>query len=62
MELWEQLLLGALGVGVFFLFRPGIKSAMEESNNVENKDWQSVLVPIGLVVGFVLLLILLARG
>ena len=62
MELWEQLLLGALGLGIFFLFRPGIKAAMEQSQQAENKDWKGVLLPIGLVVGFVVLLIMLARG
>lgn len=62
MELWEQLLVGALGLGVFFLFRPGIKAAMEQSRQAENKDWKGALVPIGLVVAFVILLILLARG
>ena len=62
MELWEQLLLGALGLGIFFLFRPGIKAAMEQSQQAENKDWKGVLMPIGLVVAFVILLIMLARG
>lgn len=62
MELWEQLLLGALGLGIFFLFRPGIKRAMEQSRQAENKDWKGALFPIGLVVAFVVLLIILARG
>ena len=62
MELWEQILLGLLGLGVFFLFRPGIKVAMKQSQEAENKDWQGVLFPIGLVVLFVLVLIMLARG
>jgi hypothetical protein len=62
MELWEQLLLGALGLGLVFLFRPGIKQALEESKNAENPDWKGALVPIGMVVGFVILMILLARG
>jgi hypothetical protein len=62
MELWEQLLLGALGLGIFFLFRPGIKAAMEQSREAENKDWKGLLMPIGLVVAFVILLIMLARG
>lgn len=62
MEVWEQLLLGALGLGVFFLFRPGIKAAMQQSQQAESKDWKGLLFPIGLVVGFVVLLILMARG
>lgn len=62
MELWEQLLLGAIGVGIFFLFRPGIKAAMQQSREAENKDWQGALLPIGLVVLFVIVLIMLARG
>ena len=62
MEVWEQLLLGAIGLGVFFLFRPGIKAAMQKSQEAENKDWQGVLFPIGLVVLFVIVLIMLARN
>lgn len=62
MEIWEQLLLGALALGVFFLFRPGISKAMEQSRQAENKDWQGALLPIGLVVLFVIVLIMLARG
>jgi hypothetical protein len=62
MEVWEQLLLGAIGLGVFFLFRPGISQAMEKSRQAENKDWQGVLFPVGLVVLFVIVLIMLARG
>jgi len=62
MEIWEQILLAALGLGIFFLFRPGIKSAMEQSAQAENKDWKGALVPIGMVVGFVVILIMLARG
>ena len=62
MELWEQLLLGALGLGIFFLFRPGIKAAMEQSRQAEDKDWKGLLIPVGAVVVFVILLIALARG
>ncbi len=61
METWEQLLLGALGVLLIFWFRPGIKAALEQSRQAE-KDWAGVLLPIGLVVLFVIVLILLARS
>ena len=62
MEMWEQLLLAVMGLGLFFLFRPGIKRAMQESQDAEEKDWKGALIPIGMVVGFVILLIMLARG
>lgn len=61
METWEQLLLGAMAVLLFFWFRPGIKAAMQRSQEAE-KDWKGVLLPIGIVVLFVLLLIMAARG
>jgi len=57
MALWEKLLLGALGLLVLFMFRPGIKAAMEMSRNAEHKDWAGLLLPLGAVVLFVLLLI-----
>ncbi len=61
METWEQILLGALAILLFFWFRPGIKAAMEQSRQSE-KDWKGALIPIGAVVLFVILLIALARG
>ncbi len=56
LELWEQLALGAIAIGVIFLFRPGIKAALQQSREAE-KDWKGVLIPIALVVLFVMLLI-----
>ena len=35
MELWQQLLAGALGLFVLFMFFPGIKATMERSKNAE---------------------------
>jgi threonine/homoserine/homoserine lactone efflux protein len=62
MALWEQLLLGAGALLLVFLFRPGIKAALEKSRTAEHKDWRGALLPIGAVVLFVIVLILLARG
>ncbi len=61
MELWEQILLGGLAILLIFLFRPGIKAALERSRQAE-KDWKGALIPIGLVVVFVVLLIAMARS
>jgi hypothetical protein len=55
-ETWEKLLLGALGLLIIFLFRPGIKAALEQSRQAE-KDWPAVLVPLGVVIVFVIFLI-----
>ncbi len=61
MELWQQILLGALALLVVFWFRPGIKAMLERSKEAP-KDWTGALIPIGLVVLFVFLLIALARS
>lgn len=60
MGLLEAILLGVLAVLVIFWFRPGIRTALEESKKAE-KDWASALIPIGLVVLFVIFLIALVR-
>ena len=57
MELWAKILLGALGLLAVFVFRPGIRAALEQSRRAENKDWMGLLLPLGLVVLLVLLLI-----
>ncbi|MBI1195779.1 MAG: hypothetical protein GC138_08035 [Gammaproteobacteria bacterium] len=59
LSIWEQITLVVVAVGVIFLFRPGIKRAMEESRQAENKDWKGVLIPIGLVILFVIFLIMI---
>ena len=37
MELWEQLLAGAIALFVLFIFFPGVKATMEKSKNAEEK-------------------------
>ena len=59
MALWEKLLLGALVVLVLLWFRPGLKAAFKERRSASREEWMSVLVPIALVAGFVVLLIML---
>ena len=62
MGAFEQILLGIGALIIAFLFWPGAKAAMEESQKVENPDWQGVLIPIGLVVLFVVALVIIARS
>ncbi len=62
MALWEQILLGMGSLLILFFFWPGVKAAMERSKTAENKDWQGALVPLGVVIVFVIVLIVLAKA
>ena len=53
---WESLILGALVLLLLFWMQPGIKAAYARSKQTP-ADWQSLIVPLGLVVLFVLFLI-----
>jgi hypothetical protein len=57
MELWEQLLAGALGLLVIFIFFPGIKATMERSKNAKEKHWGTLILLTIVLVAFILLLI-----
>ena len=59
---WEQVLLGMAAVVLVLLFWPGVKAAMQKSKEAENPDWQGALIPVGIVILFVILLIMFARG
>ena len=57
MELWQQLLAGALGLLVLFMFFPGIKATMEKSKNAEEKHWGTLALLAVVLVAFVMLLV-----
>ena len=57
MALWEQLLAGAIGLLVLFMFFPGIKATMEKSKNAEQKHWGTLALLALVLVAFILLLI-----
>lgn len=56
MSVMENILLGILVVLLLFWMKPGIKATMARSKQAP-ADWQSVVLPMGLVVLFVLFLI-----
>ncbi len=62
MAMWEQVLLGIAAFVILFFFWPGAKKAMEQSRQAENPDWKGALIPIGVVVLFVIVLIVLASA
>jgi hypothetical protein len=59
MPVWEQALIVVVTVLVVLWIRPGLKAALKQSQQAQRKDWQSLLLPLGLVILFVLLLIAL---
>lgn len=58
-SVWEMVLAGALALLVVFMMRGGVAAAMKRSRDAENKDWKGVALPLGAVVLFVLLLIMM---
>jgi len=59
MSTWEMLLVGAVVILVIMWWQPGLKQALKQSQETQNKDWMGVLVPIGMVVLFVILLVMM---
>ena len=62
MATWEQVLLGIGAVVILFMFWPGAKKMLEQSQQAENPDWKGALIPIGVVILFVILLIVMAKS
>ena len=62
LSIWEAMLLGIVLVAVFFMMGPGIKKTFEQSRQAEERDWKGFLIPLLAMVGFIVLLIMLARG
>lgn len=62
MAMWEQILLGISAIVILFLFWPGTKKMLEKSQQAENPDWKGALIPIGIVILFVILLIVMAKS
>jgi hypothetical protein len=56
-ELWMKIAwAAALGMMLWYLF-PRAKEWLENGPKAQAGDWQAVLVPIALVIGFVFLLV-----
>ena len=57
MEGWEQILTGVAALLLLLFFWPGVKKMVKESPKGSTSDWMSVIIPLAVVVGFVMLLI-----
>jgi hypothetical protein len=54
-----QLIFGALALFAVWRFLPGIRRSLEEAPKGSAADWLGLLLPIGLVIGFVILMLAL---
>ncbi|KPK41070.1 MAG: hypothetical protein AMJ69_00190 [Gammaproteobacteria bacterium SG8_47] len=62
MEMWMKIAwAAALGVMLIVLI-PRAKHMLKNSRKAEAGEWQTVLLPIGLVVLFVIFLVMMVRG
>ena len=57
---WELLVLGIIGVAVLLFMFPGVRHLTKKSEEAE-KDWPGFLIPIGVVILFVILLVMVVR-
>ncbi len=55
-SMWENVLLGAMVLGIILWMKPGLKSSFKVGEKAES-DWMGLLVPLGMVVIFVIFLI-----
>jgi archaellum biogenesis protein FlaJ (TadC family) len=62
MELFLKIALAGVLVLLIIRMWPAAKHWMENGPRAERGDWNAALIPLGLVVGFVILLILMVRG
>lgn len=62
LETWEQILLGVIALLALLFFGPGVRRAFEQTRPGTFSEWMGVITPLVLVVAFVALLIVLARG
>lgn len=57
MATWEVILAGIFAAALVVFFLPRLRESMKRSQEVKEKDWRGVLIPLLVVVLFVILLI-----
>lgn len=61
MDLWLKIGVGILLVMMLVRLWPAYKHWQEHGPKAQKGDWQAVIMPLGLVIGFIILLIVLVR-
>lgn len=62
MELFMKIAMAAVLVLILFRLWPAYKASQERGEKAEAGDWKAALIPLGAVVGFVVLLVMMVRG
>lgn len=62
MGTFESIILAIIAAGLIYLFARNAGHAMKNTRKAEPGEWMSVIKPLALVVGFVVLLIFLAKS
>lgn len=62
MDLFLKILLAVVLLLLIFRMWPVAKAWMENGPRAEKGDWNAALLPLGLVIGFVILLIMMVRS
>lgn len=61
MGTFEQVMVGVVALLAVAWMWPGVRAAVARSKNSQQRDWKAVLFPIGAIILFVIILILIAR-
>lgn len=59
---WMKILSAIMLVTLIVLLWPRAKQMLENSPKGTAQDWQSAIIPLAMVVGFVVLLVIMVRG
>ena len=62
MDPWEQIVLGIAALVILIWFWPGAAKRARESPEGSKEDWIGLLLPLGAVVGFVILLVVIVSN
>ena len=61
MDMWMKIAWGVMLVMLIVYMYPHAKHWLEHGPKAEKGDWQTALLPLALVVGFVILLVMSVR-
>lgn len=61
MGMWQQIGLGLIAAVALLFFLPAALRSHKKARDATTDEWKGVLIPLGVVILFVILLVLLVR-